>query len=139
MKIKSVLLMGLKAPVVNYAKWPQLSVERLEAAFSQIQTDLAALGYDARWCRMDTGETAQQQLFCDLKDFLPDIVPVGAGVRTDPDHFLLFERRSRKKTDPPEADKYRRYASPLVMAAYHKYASFLGIRKPCSRTFYETV
>ena len=27
---------------------------------------------------------------------------------------------SRKKSDPPEADKYRRYASVLVMAAYHK-------------------
>ena len=30
--------------------------------------------------------------FSELREVQPDIVLVGAGVRTDPDHFLLFDR-----------------------------------------------
>ncbi len=89
---KKVLLVGLKASVVDYDKWPQLSVEKLEAAFEAVLHELSGLGYESRWCLTDTGETAEQQLVDDLRQFQPDIVLVGAGVRTDADHFLLFER-----------------------------------------------
>jgi hypothetical protein len=41
-------------------------------------------------------------------------------------------------TDPSKA-RYLRYASFLVTAAYHQYASFLEIRKPRSRAFYGSV
>ncbi|WP_088243084.1 SGNH/GDSL hydrolase family protein [Calothrix rhizosoleniae] len=90
--VKKVLLVGLRSSVVNFEKWPQLSVEKLEAAFTQVLTDLKTLEYEAKWCLTDTGETAEQQLVADLKAFTPDIVLVGAGVRADPDHFLLFEK-----------------------------------------------
>ena len=87
-----VLLVGLRSSAVDYEKWPQLSPEKLEAAFEQVHAELQQHGYDARWCLTDAGETAEQQLTGDLRDYEPDIVLIGAGVRTDPDHLLLFER-----------------------------------------------
>ena len=86
-----VVLIGLRSSVVDYDKWPELSPEKLEAAFEQILNELTAAGHQANWCLTDTGATAEAQ---DTKTLLaerPDVVVVGAGVRTDPDHFLLFE------------------------------------------------
>jgi hypothetical protein len=37
----------------------------------------------------------------------------------------------------PQKVRYLRYASSFVVAAYCQYASFLRIRRPGSRTFYE--
>ncbi|MBB6429770.1 hypothetical protein [Algisphaera agarilytica] len=87
-----VLLVGLASSAVDYDKWPDLSVEKLEAAFEQVASEAASAGFDARWCLTDTSETAPQQLKQDLLDYSPDIVLIGAGVRTDPDLLLLFER-----------------------------------------------
>lgn len=84
-------MIGLKASVVDFDKWPDLSHEKLEAAFGKVQADLTAAGYNAQWCLTDTGETAAEQVTAALKTHQPDIVLIGAGVRSDPDHFLLFE------------------------------------------------
>ena len=92
MNRESVLLVGLRSSSVDFDKWPELSVEKLEEAFRQIRTELSERGYDARWCLTDTGETAEQQLIADLETHQPDVVVIGAGVRTDADHFELFER-----------------------------------------------
>lgn len=40
----------------------------------------------------DSGETAIEQVHKALKVEQPDIVLLGAGVRTEPHHFLLFEK-----------------------------------------------
>lgn len=88
----SVLLVGLRSSVVDFEKWPELSVAKLEAAFERVVSDLEAEGFEARWCLTDTGATAERQLTDDLRAHSPDVVLIGAGVRTDPDHFLLFER-----------------------------------------------
>ncbi len=88
----SVLLVGLRSSAVDFEKWPQLTKEKLEAAFEEIRSELTHLGYRVQWCLTDTGETAEQQLTDDLRDFQPDIVLIGAGVRVDPDCFLLFEK-----------------------------------------------
>ena len=88
---KKVLLIGLKSDAVDFKKWPQLTKEKLEAAFLQVVSELKENGYDAKWCLTDSGETAIEQVHEALKTEQPDIVLVGAGVRTDPDHFLLFE------------------------------------------------
>ncbi len=89
---KKVLLVGLRSASVDFAKWPQLSVEKLEAAFQEVLADLRAAGFEAEWCLTDTGETAERQLVEALTENTPDVVLIGAGVRTDPDLFLLFER-----------------------------------------------
>lgn len=92
MSNSSVLLVGLKSSVVDFEKWPQLTQEKLEAAFEKILGEFTALGYGAKWCLTDTGETAEQQLTDALISFQPDVVLIGAGVRVDPDCFLLFEK-----------------------------------------------
>ncbi len=90
---KSVLLIGLKSSAVDFEKWPQLSVAKLENAFASILSDLSAAGYSARWCLTDAdASAARQQVLDDLRIYSPEIVVIGAGVRTDPDHLLLFEQ-----------------------------------------------
>ena len=89
---KKVLLIGLRSDCVDYEKWPQLSKEKLEAAFIQVITELTQDGYDAVWCLTDQGKTAEEQVRNALREEKPDIVLIGAGVRTDPDLFILFER-----------------------------------------------
>ncbi|MEM9346739.1 MAG: hypothetical protein AAGB26_08990 [Planctomycetota bacterium] len=92
MRQPKVLMIGLRSDAVDFEKWPQLSVEKLEAAFEKVLGEMADAGFDARWCLTDTGEAAEQQVLDELKAVEPDVVLIGAGVRTDPDHFLLFER-----------------------------------------------
>lgn len=89
--IKRVLLIGLRSDCVDYEKWPQLSPAKLESAFTEIIDELTTEGYDAFWCLTDQGETARDVVTNALKNNSPDIVVVGAGVRTDPDLFGLFE------------------------------------------------
>lgn len=89
---KKVLLVGLKASVVDFRKWPDLSVQKLEAAFNAAVSELSESGYTAQWCLTDTGETAEERLAQSLETFDPDIVLIGAGVRTDADHLPLFEK-----------------------------------------------
>ncbi len=92
MQPTKVLMIGLRSDAVDFVKWPQLTAEKLEAAFEQVLGEMADAGFDARWCLTDTGETAEQQVLDELETVMPDVVLIGAGVRTDPDHFLLFER-----------------------------------------------
>ncbi|MEM9079711.1 MAG: hypothetical protein AAGC74_03360 [Verrucomicrobiota bacterium] len=92
MSAKVVVMIGLKSSAVDFEKWPQLSVENLEAAFVKVREELEREGYRAVWCLTDTGETAEQVVRAALEKEKPACVLVGAGVRTDEDHFLLFER-----------------------------------------------
>ena len=85
-------MIGLSADNVDYEKWPQLTKESLEAAFEEVIAGLTAEGYDSEWCLTDQGATAEQKVTEALKRYVPDIVMVGAGVRTDPDLLHLFEK-----------------------------------------------
>ncbi|MEM8874245.1 MAG: hypothetical protein AAGD32_08285 [Planctomycetota bacterium] len=87
-----VMLIGLKTSAVDFEKWPQLTPEKLEAGFKDLLNELAAQGFEPRNCLVDTGETAEQVVVETLDEFAPDVVVIGAGVRNDPDHLLLFEK-----------------------------------------------
>jgi len=87
-----VLLIGLESAVVDYAKWPELSPEKLEAAFVRVRGELEEAGYEAIWCLTDRGETAESRVAAALAAAEPEVVLIGAGVRADPEHFELFER-----------------------------------------------
>lgn len=89
---KKILLIGLRSDCVDYSKWPQLTQDGLEAAFKQVLLELEQEGYRGVWCLTDRGETAARQIEDTLKSENPDIVLVGAGVRTDPGLFFLFEK-----------------------------------------------
>ena len=89
---KSVVIIGLDPSVVDYSKWPGLNAEKLRAALEGARDDLNARGYETQLCLTDTGQTAEAVVKQTLSGETFDCVLIGAGVRTDPVHFLLFER-----------------------------------------------
>lgn len=88
---KKVLMVGWHPSVVDYSKYPGLNAEKLQAALSADEKKLNDLGYDAAIGFIHSGETATAQIEATLKAGSYDAVLIGAGVRKDDDHFLVFE------------------------------------------------
>jgi hypothetical protein len=89
---KSVVVIGFDPSVVDYSRWPGLDAEKLRAALGGARDDLNARGYNTEICYIDLGRTAEAVVKQALSQKAFDCVLIGAGVRTDPDHFLLFEK-----------------------------------------------
>jgi len=89
---KKVLMVGWHPSAVNYEKWPGLTLEKLEAALRADEVKLNGLGYEATLAFIHSSETASDDLTQVLKDTSFDVVMIGAGVRKDDDHFLVFEK-----------------------------------------------
>ena len=89
---KTVLLIGLDPAVVDYAKWPGLTPERLQAALEGDVGRMKEAGFAAEICFIDHGETAAATVEAALAKTAFDIILIGAGVRTDPAEFHLFEQ-----------------------------------------------
>ena len=89
---KKVLMVGWHPTVVDYSKYPGLTAEKLEVALRADEKKLNDLGYDASIGFIFNGETATDQLIKALKETAFDVVLIGAGVRKDDDHFLVFEK-----------------------------------------------
>ncbi len=87
-----VLLIGLNPEVVNYEKWTGLTPEKLMMVLRKDEATLNDEGYEASLCFIDHGETAEETIRSTLGETQFDCVLIGAGVRTDPDEFLLFEK-----------------------------------------------
>ena len=92
MSTKNVLLIGLDPSVVNYDRWPGLTAEKLEAGLRRDEAALNDSGYDAQICFVDHGETAEEVVNAKLAETEFACVLIGAGVRTDTDEFLMFEK-----------------------------------------------
>ena len=90
--MNNVLLIGLDPKYVDFTEFPMLDEQKLSAGLKAEEERLNGLGYQAAWCLIDTGETAEAMVVERLgaKEF--DCILIGAGVRTMPAHFLLFER-----------------------------------------------
>lgn len=94
---KTVLLVGLDPTLIDfsepdYANFPGLTAEKVMAGLTASRDNLNDLGYESRICVTDFGETALAVLAAQLEEKHWDCVLVGAGVRTVPRHFLLFEK-----------------------------------------------
>lgn len=89
---KRVLFIGLDPEVVDYERWPGLTAEKLRGALQADRDALEAAGYDVAVCFIDRGETAERAVGEALSATSYDAVMVGAGVRKDDEHFLLFEK-----------------------------------------------
>lgn len=89
---KRVLLIGFDPSVVDDTKWPGLTAEKLLAALEGDKARLIGLGYSADLCFIDLGSTAEAVVEQALSDMPFDCVLISAGVRTSPDHVLLFEK-----------------------------------------------
>ena len=89
---KRVLFIGLDPEVVDYGRWPGLTEEKLRGALQADRDALEAAGYDVAVCFIDRGETAERAVGEALSANAYDAVMIGAGVRKDDEHFLLFEK-----------------------------------------------
>lgn len=90
---KKIIMIGLHPSIVDYAnKWPNLNEEKLFAVLEADRANLQKLGYDAELAYIQSMDTAAADLEKVLREAKPDCVSIGAGVRTDADHFLLFEQ-----------------------------------------------
>lgn len=89
---KKVLLIGLHPSVVDYSSIPGLDATKLSAGLDVAESQLQQLGYDAKWCLTDLGETAESVVLERLRQNEYDCILIGAGIRTMAQHFLLFEK-----------------------------------------------
>ncbi len=87
-----VVLIGWNPAVVDYSKWPGLTPEKLTAALESDKDKLNGLGYEAELMFIDDADTAYEVVKSNLAAGSFDCVLIGAGVRTVPEHFLVFER-----------------------------------------------
>ncbi len=91
---KKVLMIGLDPKVVDYSHLPvKLDEATLRAGLAADEKRLRDLGYDAGWLLIDRGETAEAVVSAALEEEKAfDCVLIGAGIRTVPPMFLLFEK-----------------------------------------------
>jgi len=90
--MKKILLLGLLPSVVDVSSFPGLTEEKLATSLAAQEKSLCDLGFDAKWCLVDRGETAVAVVQAALEAKHYDVVLIGAGVRTMPAHFALFEQ-----------------------------------------------
>lgn len=88
---KKVIMIGWHPSVVDFSKYPGMTAEKLQAALEADEAKLRGLGYDASIGYIFSGDTATQQIKGTLLEQTFDVVLIGAGVRKDDDHFLVFE------------------------------------------------
>ena len=89
---KRVLVIGLEPTLVDFSTMPDLNADKVRRALETDQTTLNGLGYDAQLCLTDLGDTAEQVVADRLSQTSWDCIVIGAGIRTLPVHFLLFEK-----------------------------------------------
>lgn len=89
---KKVLMVGWHPSVVDFSKYPGLTAQKLEGALRADEEALNSLGYEASIGFIHGGDTAADQLTETLNKTAFDVVLIGAGVRKDDDHFLVFEK-----------------------------------------------
>ena len=92
---KSVLVVGLDPRLIDFSQPgypPGMSAEKVFAGIKASEEMLTGLGYNVQTCMTDFGETAETVVKGDLKQQPWDCVMIGAGVRTVPSNFLLFEK-----------------------------------------------
>jgi len=92
MKIQRVLITGLHPSAVDYSRWPGLTAEKLQAAIDHSGDELKQLGYAPEVCLFDLKRPAEAVLQEKLSQVAYDCVMIGAGVRTDKEHFFMFEK-----------------------------------------------
>ena len=94
---KSVLVIGLQPTLIDfsdpdYAAFPGLDAVKVMAGLQAAADSLTQLGYDVQMRLTDFGETAEAVVQDQPQQKRFDAVLIGAGIRTIPGNFLLFEK-----------------------------------------------
>jgi hypothetical protein len=93
--MKSVLVVGLDPALIDFSKPgypPGMNTAKVLSGIKSSEEELTRLGYSVQTCLIDFGETAEAVVESQLKQKRFDCVMIGAGVRTNPSNFLLFEK-----------------------------------------------
>lgn len=89
---KRVLVIGLEPTLVDFSQIADMNAEKVLAGLKADQAKLNALDYDTQLCLVDLGQTAESVVSQRLSESKYDCIVIGAGIRTLPAHFLLFEK-----------------------------------------------
>jgi len=89
---KSVLLIGFEPTLLDFTNIPDLDAAKVMAALKADEARLRGLGYEVERCLHDLGETAEAFVRDRLKQKQFDCILIGAGLRTIPKYFILFEK-----------------------------------------------
>jgi len=92
---KRVLVVGLDPTLIDFSQPgypPGMSAEKVFAGMKSSEDELTRLGYRVQTCMTDFGETAETVFRSQLEQQQFDCVLIGAGVRTNPSNFILFEK-----------------------------------------------
>ena len=92
---KDVLVIGLDPSLIDFSKpgyAPGMDATKVWAGIKASEDELTRLGYRVQMCMTDFGETAEAVVQSQLEQKRFDCVLIGAGVRTNPNNFLLFEK-----------------------------------------------
>ena len=92
---KNVLVVGLDPTLIDFSQpgyAPGMNAMKVLAGLKSSEDELTRLGYSVQMCLTDFGETAEIVLQNQLKQKRFDCVLIGAGVRTNPSNFILFEK-----------------------------------------------
>lgn len=85
-------MIGLEPTLVEFSSVPDMNAEKVQAALESDQARLKGLGYEAEMCLTDLGSTAEELVARTLSERQFDCIVIGAGLRTLPNYFLLFEK-----------------------------------------------
>ena len=89
---KSVLVIGFEPTLLDYTTIPDLDAAKVMAGLKADETRLQNLGYEVELCLHDLGETAETVVRDRLRQKQFDCIVIGAGLRTIPKYFILFEK-----------------------------------------------
>ena len=92
---KSVLVVGLDPTLIDFSQPgypPGMNTMKVLAGIKFSEDELTRLGYSVQMCLTDFGETAEAVVQSQLMQKRFDGILIGAGVRTNPSNFMLFEK-----------------------------------------------
>ena len=92
---KRVLVIGLDPTLIDFSQpgyAPGMDATKVLAGLRSSEDELTRLGYSVQMCLTDFGETAEAFVQSHLTQRRFDCILIGAGVRTNPSNFLLFEK-----------------------------------------------
>ncbi len=92
---KSVLVIGLDPTLIDFSRpgyAPGMNTAKVLAGLKSSEDELTRLGYSVQMCLTDFGETAEVVVRSVLTQKRFDCILIGAGVRSNPSNFILFEK-----------------------------------------------
>jgi hypothetical protein len=92
---KSVLVIGLEPTLIDFSQpgyAPGLDATQVLAGLKASADELTRLGYSVHMCLTDFGDTAEAVVQQALQQTRFACILIGAGIRTNPSNFLLFEK-----------------------------------------------